>query len=235
MMEYSITSKERSAMYQLLASFFLQLPTIEKIQLDHEMLLGASEIFEDVNLEDLVLEAEKRLQAVSEDEKNIGRIQQEFHDHLNVPISAYYVPPCESSLEGAKKAERKSKKNKDGWLYNKSSGATRLNVELAYKAVGFDHTGLNVCQELVGTKKTDHLGFELAFMAFLNEGEEDSQGNINWNKLQTRFLNDHLKGFSKKYREISLDKSNRFYQCVAEAVESLINWDLESREIQEVN
>lgn len=88
-------------------------------------------------------------------------------------------------------------------------------------------------EELRGTKKVDHLGFELAFMAFLNEQEEESEENINWYKLQTLFLNDHLLNFIQKYREISLDKSKGFYSNLSIVTESFIKWDLGLREIRE--
>ena len=233
MTEYLITSKERSVMYQLLASFYLQTPTLEKIKLEYDMLLNAKEIFPEVNFDNLIEEAKERLQKINENADFIEQIKLEFYDHIFTQISGNYIPPYESSIIGAKKSQKVSRKNKGGWDYNKSPGATLYNVELAYKTVGFAPNKLNVSEELRGIK-IDHLGFELAFMAFFNEQEEESEENINWYKLQTHFLNDHLKNFVQKYSEISLDKSKGYYSNLSVATEDFINWDLSLRERGEI-
>lgn len=235
MTEYLITSEERSVMYQLLASFYLQTPTSEKIKLEYEMLVDAKEIFTDVNFDDLIEEAKDRFERINENADYIKEIQLEYYDHIFTPISPYFIPPYESSIIGARKSKKANKKSKGGWDYNTSSGSILLNVELAYQTVGFAPSKLNVGEELKKTKKIDHLGFELAFMAFLNEQEEESEENINWHRLQTLFLNDHLKNFIQKYKEISLEKSKRFYSNLSIVTESFIKWDLDSREVQEVN
>jgi len=234
MTEYLISSKERSVMYQLLASFFLQTPTASKIKLEYEMLLNAKEIFADVDFYNLIDEAKERIDKVNENADYIEEIKLQYYDHINIPISPYFIPPYESSIIGAKRSKKVSRKNKGGWDYNKASGAIAFNVELAYKTVGFAPSKLNVSDELRGTKKIDHLGFELAFMAFLNEQEEESDENINWYKLQTLFLNDHLLKFIQKYREISLEKSKGFYSNLFSVAESFVRWDLGLREFQEV-
>ena len=233
MTEYLITSKESSVMYQLLASFYLQTPTLERIKLEYDMLLYANEIFLDVNFDNLIEEAKERLQKINENADFIEQIKLEFYDHIFTQISSKYIPPYESSIIGARKSQKVSRKNKGGWDYNKSSGATLYNVELAYKTVGFAPNKLNVSEELRATK-SDHLGFELAFMAFLNEQEEESKENINWYKLQTLFLKDHLKSFIQKYSEISLDKSKGFYSSLSVVTKDFINWDLCSRERGEI-
>ena len=233
MTEYLITSKERSVMYQLLASFYLQTPTLEKIKLEYDMLVNAKEIFPEVNFDNLIEETKERLEKLNDNADFIEQIKLEFYDHIFTQISSKYIPPYESSIIGAKKSQRVSKKNKGGWDYNKTSGATLYNVELAYKTVGFAPNNLNVSEELRGIK-IDHLGFELAFMAFLNEQEEESDENINWYKLQTLFLKDHLKNFVQKYSEISWDKSKGFYSNLSVAVKHFINWDLCSGERGEI-
>lgn len=233
MTEFLITSKERSVMYQLLASFYLHTPNVPKIKLEYEMLLNAKEIFTEVNFDSLIEEAMFRLNKVNENADYIEQIKLQYYDHIFTQISPYYIPPYESSVIGAKKS-KVTRKNKGGWDYNKAPGATLYNVELAYKTVGFAPSKLNVSEELKNTKKTDHLGFELAFMAFLNEQEEESEENINWYKLQTLFLNDHLNNFIKKYNEISLDKSKGFYSSLSNVTDSFIRWDLSLGERGEV-
>ncbi len=233
MTKYLITSKERSVMYQLLASFYLQTPTLEKIKLEYDMLVNAKEIFPEVNFDNLIEETKERLEKLNDNADFIEQIKLEFYDHIFTQISSKYIPPYESSIIGAKKSQRVSKKNKGGWDYNKTSGATLYNVELAYKTVGFAPNNLNVSEELRGIK-IDHLGFELAFMAFLNEQEEESDENINWYKLQTLFLKDHLNNFVQKYSEISLDKSKGFYSNLSVATRDFINWDLCSGERGEI-
>ena len=234
MTEYLITSKERSGMYQLLASFYLQKPTCEKIKLEYEMLLNAKEIFADIDFDNLIEVVKERLEKMNENAEYIKELELEYYDHIFTQISPYYIPPYESSVIGARKSAKISKRNKGGWAYNKSPGATLYNVELAYKTVGFAPSKLNMGEELRGTVKADHLGLELAFMAFLNEQEGQSEENINWYKLQTVFLKDHLLNFIQKYREISLEKSKGFYSNLSIATESFIKWDIDSREILEV-
>lgn len=228
-----ITAMERSTMYQLLASFYLQTPSIEKIEFQLQLLKEAKEIFIDVDFHNLIDELEDRYKRVKVDKDAIEDIKQEHYDYLSVPISPYFVPPYESSIVGAKKSKSQGKRNRSGWDYNKTFGVTTFNVDLAYKTVGFNPMKLNVSDDLKGTR-VDHIGFELAFMAFLNEQEEESDRNINWYKLQTQFLEEHLIKFSDKYKEILSDKSNGFYSSLSKVLASFIRWDLDTRNTQEV-
>jgi TorA maturation chaperone TorD len=234
MTDNMIRAGERSVMYQLLASFYLQTPSVEKIKLELELLQDAKEIFTEVDFYELIEEAKDRYEQVYVNLDAIDLIKQEHYDYLSVPISPNFVPPYESSIVGAKKSKNTGKRNKGGWDYNKNSGVSTFNVELAYKTVGFNPSKLNISQDLKRTTRIDHIGFELAFMAFLNEGEEESDENVNWYKLQTQFLNDHLMDFTGKYSEILSERSNGFYSNLSKMTASFIRWDLDTRKIQEV-
>lgn len=235
MTEFNITAEERSGMYQLLAACYLQTPTLENIKLVWELIENAKDIFTEINFSNLLSESKSRYDLIIENPDSIEVLKQEYFDHTIIPVSPNFIPPYESSIKGATPAKAGvGKKNKLGWNYNKSSGSSTYNTELAYKTVGFNPNKLNVGVELNSSKKVDHLGFELAFMAYLNTQQLQGESNINWYKLQTQFLKEHLLDFTQKYREISAEKSNRFYRALAEVLESFIRWDNDLRKIQEV-
>lgn len=235
MTEISIYEEERSGMYQLLAACYLQTPSLENIKLVLELIEDAKDIFTEIDFLNLLTESKSRYELIKENPDAIEQLKQEHFDHTIIPVSPNFIPPYESSIKGATPAKAGvGKKNKSGWNYNKSSGASTYNTELAYKTVGFNPDKLNVSVELKGSKKADHLGFELAFMAYLNNQQLQDESNTNWYKLQTQFLKEHLLNFSEKYREISAEKSNRFYKALSEVLENYIRWDYDSRKIQEV-
>lgn len=123
------------------------------------------------------------------------------------------------------------RKDKGGWKYNQYPGELSYNVKMAYKSVGFNPMDMNIIWKLKHEKKMDHIGFELAFMAFLciSESEAKEEVKCKWNRLQTQFLKKYLLEFVDIYWEISKEKAKPFYASLAEVLKDYINWDLRSR------
>lgn len=235
MTEFDITAEERSGMYQLLAACYLQTPNEENTKLILELIEGARDIFSEIDFSNLLEESKTRYELIKENPEAIEVLKQEYFDHTIIPVSPNFIPPYESSIKGATPAKDKGgKRNKSGWNYNKASGASAYNTELAYKTVGFNPDKLNHSNDLKTSKKPDHIGYELAFMAYLNSQQIHEEEDINWYKLQSQFLSEHLLDFSIKYSEISSEKANGFYKALSDVLISFIRWDNDTRKIQEV-
>lgn len=117
--------------------------------------------------------------------------EQEYYDCFFVPKSGRYVPPYESALRQYKPQE---KKNKFAFLDPNCSA----HAAECYALAQFDPKKMNVFAPLKELDIYDHLGFELAFMAFLSKMEEkaafekDKAIREKWHKYQELFLRCHL-------------------------------------------
>lgn len=244
MPNHNVSAMDRWGLYELIASLYLQLPTIENVNQILDALINAEDIFRDIDFSKLLIEVRRRKEKVEENQDCIEELKQEYYDHFLVPIASSYIPPYESFIKGAiKLAPGEGRKNKGGWKYNRSAVLTDYNVKLAYDSVGFDPKNMNIMAELKHENKMDHLGFELAFMAFLcnaeyqtlfNEelgpnSESNTRISVKWYNLQTQFLKEHLLSFVDTYYRISMEKSTPFYRNLAEVLKDYINWDLKCR------
>lgn len=232
MSTYNISKIDKAGLYEVLASSYIQLPTTDNIKQVYIALKEAEEVFKEIDLSKLIIEAKDRMDKIKDDPEKIKDLEQDYYDHFLVPITSYYIPPYESSLKGAiKVAPGQGRKNKGGWRYNQYPGELGYNVKMAYESVGFDPKDLNIIQELKHEKKMEHLGFELAFMAYLSISEYESEEEVayKWNGLQTQFLKEHLLEFVNNYWEISKEKAKPFYKALSEVIKDYVNWDLGSR------
>lgn len=232
MSKHNVSTMDRAGLYEVLASSYIQLPTIDNIEKIYTALKNAEEVFKDIDLSRLIIEAENRKKKIQGNPEKVRDLEQDYYDHFLVPITSYYIPPYESSLKGAiKVVHEQRRKNKGGWKYNQYSGGLSYNVQLAYESVGFNPNDMNIISELKHEKKMEHIGFELAFMAFLCISESEAKEEIayKWNRLQTQFLREHLLEFVNTYWEVSKEKAKPFYSCLAEVLKDYINWDLRSR------
>ncbi|MCQ4925660.1 molecular chaperone TorD family protein [Tissierella carlieri] len=240
----NVSAMDRGGLYELIASLYLQLPTIENVEQVSNALTNAKDIFHDIDFSKLIVEVKQRKEKLTKEPDYIEELEQEYYDHFLVPIANSYIPPYESFIRGAiKLAPGEGRKNKGGWKYNRSTVLLDYNVNLAYDSVGFQPQNMNIIKELKHQNKMDHLGFELAFMAFLcnmesqelfnEEQESDSESNIKnsvkWYNLQTQFLKEHLLSFINTYYKISIEKSKPFYRSLSELLNNYIDWDLKNR------
>lgn len=238
-----IQSLERRALYEIFASFYLQVPTVNTVQGIPSMLMEASKILPSIDFEPLIEEAQTRNKLVDEDHEYIKVLQQQYYDHFFIPSTKYYIPPYESAVLGAAiKEGRKNTKWKYGSLWSNST----YHVSQCYDSVGFNPWDLNIEEGLKQSKVPDHIGFQLAFMAYLSYKEticnelmlqdeavlEKEKANAQkWNRLGKQFLEEHLQKFVLSYYEIAKEKFNPFYLQVINIIKDYIKWDLASRVI----
>ena len=236
-----IQSNERTALYEIFASIYLQIPTVDTVQEIPSMLQEASKILPSINFEPLIKEAQGRNKLVDEDKENIKILQEQYYDHFFVPSTMHYIPPYESAVvEAVIKEGKKNIKWKYGSLWSNST----YHVSQCYDSVGFNPWDLNIEEGLKQSRVPDHIGFQLAFMAYLchkeaicNESILENGTNIDketakkWNKLQMQFLEEHLQKFVLSYYEIAKEKFNPFYLQVMNVVNDYINLDLAARVI----
>lgn len=238
-----IQSFERAALYEIFASFYLQIPTIDTVQGIPSMLQEASKVLSSVDFEPLIEEAQGRNKLVDDDDKHIKFLQQQYYDHFFIPSTKNYIPPYESAVvEAVIKEGRKNTKWKYGSLWSNST----YHVSMCYDSVKFNPWDLNIEEGLKQSKVPDHIGFQLAFMAYLchketicNElalennpkVEKEKEAAEKWNKLQKQFLEEHLQKFVLSYCEIAKEKCNPFYLQVINTVRDYIEWDLAARVI----
>lgn len=241
MQKNQIQSFERAALYEMFASLYLQVPTIDTVQRIPEILKEAREILTSIDFEPLIEEAQKKDKLVDNEKNKI--LQQEYYDHLFIPSTNNYIPPYESAvIQATKEENRKKRKWKYGSLWTNSTH----HVSMCYDSVGFNPWDLNIEEGLKQSKIPDHIGFQLAFMAYLchkeamcNELVLENESDANkekedakkWSKLQKQFLEEHLEKFVISYYEIAKEKFNPFYLQVISTIKEYINWDLASRVI----
>lgn len=239
----TITAIARAALYEVFASCYLQLPTIETIGKISELLKEASAIFPEIDFQDLIKEADTRQMMVKEDTSKIEALQQQYYDHFFVASAPCYIPPFESSVRGIKK--EKNKKGKLTWKYNSLWGNTTYDTAACYETVGFQPQKLNVYEALKKCKVPDHIGYELAFMAYLcdYEGKETlkmqealeeeitllEKNAKGWNSLQKQFLEGHLSQFIDSYYEVAEEKASPYYLALIKVVQTFIQRDLADR------
>lgn len=237
-----IQACERAALYEIFASLYLQIPTIDTVQGIPAMLKEASEILTFIDFEPLIEESQI-LNKLVDNCENIKVLQQQYYDHFFIPSSKNYIPPYESAVVGAtKKGDSKKTKLKYGSLWSNLT----YHVATCYETVGFNPWDLNIEEGLKKSKVPDHIGFQLAFMSYLchkeamcNELMLENEDNIDkekeaaekWNKLQKQFLDEHLQKFVALYHEIAKEKFNPFYIQAISAIKEYINWDLAARVI----
>ncbi len=241
MQKNQIQSFERAVLYEMFASLYLQVPTIDTVQRISEILKEARKILTSIDFDTLIEEAQKKDKLVDDEKNKI--LQQEYYDHLFIPSASNYIPPYESAVIQANKEDnRKKRKWKYGSLWTNSTD----HVSMCYDAVGFNPWDLNIEEGLKQSKIPDHIGFQLAFMAYLchkeamcnelvleNESDTTKEKEVakKWSKLQKQFLEEHLEKFVISYYEIAKEKFNPFYLQVISTLKEYINWDLASRVI----
>lgn len=236
-----INSLERAALYEIFASLCLQIPTIDTVQGISSMLEEAGEKLPSIDFRPLIEESQKQSKLVDEDNKYIEVLKQQYYDHFFIPSTKHYIPPYESSVIGA---EIKEGKKNTKWQYGSLWSNSTYHVSQCYDSVGFNPWDLNIEEGLKQSKIPDHIGFHLAFIAYLCHKEAmctelilegktniDKVTVIKWNKLQKQFLEEHLQKFISSYYKIAKEKFNPFYLGVINILNEYIKWDLAIRVI----
>lgn len=222
-MENNIGAQERATMYEIFSAQYLVVPSEEFMAKGLEAFNLSKDIF-DISFDSLIKEAKVRL------DEEVDKVEQDYFDHFLVPISKNYIPLRESHLTGARRLHKgeKIKNNRTGWKFSTDSSDLVYNLNLAYDSVGFKVESLKISKDLYFLNKIDYLGYELAFMAYLNLSEDQAkeENKAGWRKLQKDFIKDHLLGFLEKYVEISEDRSNSYYKELGKTILDFVKWDL---------
>jgi len=132
-------------------------------------------------------------------------IRQEYYDRFFVPASGRYVPPFESAVAGRTVDQGKT-------TFGSLMGPESHEVAAAYDAVGFDPWELALYAPLRSIRLPDHVGFELAFMAY------------------QQFLERHLSRWMSDYAALTAGCGSGFYAGVASAAAAWVQADLDQFE-----
>ncbi len=137
-----------------------------------------------------------------------------FGEMLFVAVSPRFVPLQESCLVGCGADE--SGKMRYGSVQSSRSD----HVQRCYKAAGFDMARVPACDVVRGTLRCDSLGCELAFLAFLAQGEaqawqagQESQA-LHWRRLSQEFVREHAGVWFKTAAERMAAVGATFYAQV---------------------
>lgn len=230
-----ITAQDRGAIYEIFASLYLN--TINENNIDSMLraLKQIESILKDIELTDLIESLEKAKAEIKLGERSFEKLRQDYYDHFLVPQKGNYIPAYESFVAGAREVEDILKKGKYKWKYNTSQDFIKYNLKMAYESVGFNPLELRVESQLKQHNKIDFIGFELAFMAYLNKSQaiaeiRNETNNVDkWFNLQSQFIKEHLRTFVEKYSSISNDKANLFYKNLSYVINKLIEYDSKGR------
>jgi TorA maturation chaperone TorD len=160
------------------------------------------------------------------DEALVAEIRQQYFDCFFVPMAAGYTPPFESTLLGY--AADKS--------FGPLSGPAAHEVQSLYCAVGFDPAALDTFGPLKEIAMPDHVGFELAYMAYLALQEEAARGRGDqaaarkWALWQRDFLAQHLARWLPRLAEALAARQGGFYADAAAYAAGWVEVDLEELE-----
>lgn len=211
MQKIILTAEDRSVAYELLAAMYLKQPSKESLVAFKRLIneLGSAYFGEIVNLDNTITERLENM-AASSDYK--VELEQEYFNHFYVPSSGNYVPPYESAIL-----------NKSLW------GNETSHCAQCYSEVGFSPSELNIFEPLKDVNIPDHIGFEIAFLAYLAKGESVAmeEDATKWQTLQWQFLEIHLINWLCQYIEELEKCATPFYIMVAKALRSFIIHDVE--------
>lgn len=206
-------SSTRAAVYQLLATAFLEPPSEERLEQLRapEVLAELGELLGSGTLEPLR----------SAPPDDIREVRQEFNDLFKVPLGKY-VPPYEAVHRDSRDIEGVPTR---GLLM----GPSTVDVRRLYEAAG---------AELGLSELSDHIGVELAFLAFLCDREKAAyaDGNVeaaeNYRAYQRGFLQEHLLEWIPAYCETVRQRSSTsYFRVLAAMTPELCRRDLAELEV----
>ncbi len=192
----------RSAIYEAFAAAYTTVPTSNTLAQLGELGGKLAEHFGERSYAALAAITAKRHQ--NSLDSSLEEITQEYYDLFFVPSSARYVPPFESAII-----------SKVLW------GRETVHCAECYKAVGFDPFGLDIFPPRKEQRVPDHIGFQLAFAAFLAKMGaecEDEAAASSWRNLELQFLQEHLKNWVPLYAKAVEKCGETFYVALTAAL-----------------
>ncbi|WP_041917187.1 TorD/DmsD family molecular chaperone [Desulfitobacterium dehalogenans] len=203
-------TRDRFHSYAFFASLLVEEPTLEKwltIQKLSSSLSG--ELLEDKN----------GIRIPEEAQATMERLRQDYYDCFFVPMSGKYVPPYESALRCFKQKPKPS--------FGKINTSLTAQIKQQYELTGFDPYRLELFSPLKNIPLADHVGFELAYMAYLCQQEHEArkearEGNAErWLEIQKEFMAEHLLMWIPSLAEALRTLENGFY---SQAIKTLEIW-----------
>ncbi|GAB6174233.1 molecular chaperone TorD family protein [Paradesulfitobacterium aromaticivorans] len=180
MIEREETAGDRARAFEFLAGIFLKEPSMAAF---NEVRIWAAE-GKDPEILSL-------LQEINNQDPGLTELTQEYYDLFFVPVSGRFVPPFEAAIVGAMRQEGRQTKFGAYW------GEQTIKLASLYEQTRFHPGELEVFEPLRGLNLPDHIGFELAYMAYLIrlEGKQGANGlSVKMiKKLEVQFLNEHLR------------------------------------------
>lgn len=195
---------KRQKIYGMLAGAFLQVPTIESLSQQKEVLgfLLRDRIEWDVLMSD------------------VGAVEQAFYDSFFVPTSGHYVPPYESALLSYVES---------GKRFGKLNGPSATHIAHCWKETGFSIDSFPVYEPLRQSYMPDHVGLQLAFMAFLCGAEASGGEQVTsrkWRRYRQGFLEDHLHKAVNAFVEAMEEIAQGYYAVLASFAAAWVEADL---------
>ncbi|TCS82454.1 TorD/DmsD family molecular chaperone [Tepidibacillus fermentans] len=211
-----ITAREQ--LYQFFASLFLKEPSREWLEGLIVITPYLKELFAD---EISFQEWDQLIDHYLKGSLKIEEIQQDFYDLFFVPTSGRYLPAVESIV-----------------LYNKLWGETEVELAKRYEQTKFIPEQLDIFPSIRQLRMSDHLGYELGYMAYLCNMETHSRMEIR-QQIQgeeIEMLEDHLIPFVKRYAETFIPiASGTFYGLFVQLLEKFLETDRQMILTSEVN
>ena len=211
-----ITAREQ--LYQFLASLFLKEPSREWVEGLIVTTPHLKELFaEEVSFEEWDQWIDRFLQG----EIKIEDIQQDFYDFFFVPTSGRYSPAVESIV-----------------LHNKMWGETEVDLAERFQQAKFNPESLDIYLPIKQLGMSDHLGYELAYMAHLCNMETHSEMEIRQRIRgeEIEMLEDHLIPFINRYIDGFLPAADgSLYAVFAQLIQKFIEIDRQMILTSEVN
>ncbi|SDF42189.1 TorD/DmsD family molecular chaperone [Sporolituus thermophilus] len=193
-----LSAGERSAIYEIFASTYTKLPTVESLR---DFMIFTEEITKIIDSpisKRLAELAAERSAAAASSASALQALQQEYYDHFFVPCSGKYVPPFESAIK-----------------YNTLWSEDAVHCAACYETLGFEPRSLEIFPPLKEVAVPDHIGFQLAFMAFLTKGESVAEAESEgWQGLQSQFLREHLLSWLPDYAAALAKTGGEFYAAL---------------------
>ncbi|MFV9511299.1 TorD/DmsD family molecular chaperone [Tepidibacillus sp. LV47] len=211
-----ITAREQ--LYQFFASLFLKEPSREWL----EGLIATTPYLKTLFAEEISFQEWDRLiDQYLQGDLTIEKIQQDFYDLFFVPVSGRYAPCVESIVR-----------------YNKMWGETEIDLRERYEQVKFIPEKLDIYLPIKQLAMSDHLGYELAYMAHLCNMETHSRMELRQRiqEEEIEMLEGHLIPFIKGYAESFISiATGTFYALFVQLVQKFLELDRQMILNSEVN
>ncbi|WP_339061096.1 molecular chaperone TorD family protein [Tepidibacillus marianensis] len=211
-----ITAREQ--LYQFFASLFLKEPSREWMEGLIVTTPHLKELFSD---EISCTEWDQWMDRFHQGQLKIEEIQQDFYDFFFVPTSGRYSPAVESIV-----------------LDNQMWGEREIDLAERYEEAKFSPEQLDTYLPIKQLGMSDHLGFQLGYMAHLCNMETHSRMKIR-QRIQgeeVEMLEDHLIPFIQKYTKEFLSlATGSIYGCFVQMIHKFVEMDRQMILNSEVN